>query len=692
MNSLRFFNRKLYWWFFLFYIPVLADAQNIHKKHFVFNNISSIEMVEAADSVIRSLEGVILLRSDYLTKNCIGLFESEYQYNEQTFISLLSPLGIGIKCYASTVYSGEPLIPIHPRYCREISGITDLEPDRGTGACCNNGLSNGTWGCENNACETAICNGDAFCCANIWDMFCAQAALTNAQNGGPCAGVSDCPGPGAGIGLCCSANGTPGCENAACQNAICSQDAFCCATQWDGVCADAAIANANAGLACSGISNCGSGTGGGPCCAAAGNGSPGCENAACQNAICAQDAFCCTTTWDGLCAEAANENALDGGPCSGISDCPTGNTGGPVTAGDCVNSINVCTDLSFSIDPNGYGNTNEIPPLGSFANPAYGSGFEPAMPWGSGNMGCLRANELNSTWMIVNIETGGILEFTFGGLGTQTGFYDWIMYTYDSNTCTNIINNNIAPIRCNWNLASSGGTGLANTIPAGGNAGNFEPPLNVNAGDQYVICFSNWSSVSTNVPLQFGGTAGVSCTPLPVELSNFGAKRMAQDVQLNWTTSSEINNDYFTLKRSTDGINWKKVATISGHGFSTHDIEYDHIDQNPPPTYYYYQLFQQDFNGSPELIGTTAVDMTKGDWDIYPNPSQQEWRITGTAFSENMQVEMMDIHGRSIPSQVSINVQQLEVQMIKHKPGLYYLKLTDPSGRLITLLRLVAIQ
>ncbi len=692
MNQQFPINQKLIWWFLMTITPFISLAQDIEKKQFVFENITSAEMVLAADSVIRSLDGLQLLRADYSTKNCIGLFSAEHHYNKQTFTELLSPLGIGVKCFTSNVYNGEPLIPIHPRYCRDFSEITELHPERGAGACCNGGLSNGTGGCENLACEAAICNLDAFCCNYTWDMFCASEAIDNAQSGGACSGVSDCPSPGVGTGLCCSANGTPGCQNAACQTAICALDAFCCTNLWDAMCADAAITNANAGLACAGVSNCGGGIGGGPCCAAAGNGSTGCNNSGCQTAICAQDAFCCTIIWDGLCAEAALADALDGGPCSGISDCPTGNTGGPVTASDCANAINVCTDINFSVDPNGFGNTNEIPSLGSFSNPAYGLFGEPSMPWGSGNQGCLRSNELNSTWMIVNVEAAGILEFTFGGLGTQTGFYDWIMYPYNSNTCTNIINDNIAPVRCNWNLMSSGGTGLANIIPPGGNAGNFEPPLNVNMGDQFVICFSNWSSITTSVPLQFGGSAGVSCTPLPVELKSFSAKTAGLDVQLNWTTATEINNDHFTIQRSTDGSHWKEIASISGNGFSTQEIHYEHVDKNPPSGYLYYRLFQQDFNGSPEIIGNAAVDMGLHNISVYPNPSKGDWCISGIEFHENLLIELNDIRGRTVPIETAFQNQQLLLKMMDHKPGMYFLKLTDKSGRLVELLRLVAIE
>ena len=101
---------------------------------------------------------------------------------------------------------------------------------------------------------------------------------------------------------------------------------------------------------------------------------------------------------------------------------------------------------------------------------------------------------------------------SFGAGGAQNGFYDWAMWPYDANSCSAIPGNSVAPVRCNWNLQSNGGTGIANTIPSGGVAGNYEPGLNVTCGDKYIICFSNFSSTTSNVPIDFFGSATVSCT------------------------------------------------------------------------------------------------------------------------------------------------------------------------------------
>jgi len=42
-------------------------------------------------------------------------------------------------------------------------------------------------------------------------------------------------------GDCCVPNGSPACDDEACCNEICAGDAFCCDTEWDSICADAAV-------------------------------------------------------------------------------------------------------------------------------------------------------------------------------------------------------------------------------------------------------------------------------------------------------------------------------------------------------------------------------------------------------------------------------------------------------------------
>jgi gliding motility-associated-like protein len=184
---------------------------------------------------------------------------------------------------------------------------------------------------------------------------------------------------------------------------------------------------------------------------------------------------------------------------------------------DCVDAINICADQPLQITPNGAGNVIELT-TGSFSNPSTNPG--PVNSLGALNAGCLLSGGPNPTWMIINIAASGSLEFTFGA-DASTGCLDWIMWPYSPTACNEIIANTLAPIRCNWNGACEGFTGMATVLPPGASPTNFEASLNATVGQQFLICMSNYSSLSATLPLSFPGTANISCTPvLPLTVNN----------------------------------------------------------------------------------------------------------------------------------------------------------------------------
>lgn len=189
---------------------------------------------------------------------------------------------------------------------------------------------------------------------------------------------------------------------------------------------------------------------------------------------------------------------------------------------DCVDAINICADQPLQITPNGAGNVIELT-TGSFSNPSTNPG--PVNSLGTLNAGCLLSAGPNPIWMIINIAASGPLEFTFGA-DNGTGCLDWIMWPYSPTACNEIIANTLAPIRCNWNGACEGFTGMATILPPGASPTNFEASLNATVGQQFLICMSNYSSLNVTLPLSFpdpsiNGNVNISCTPvLPLTVNN----------------------------------------------------------------------------------------------------------------------------------------------------------------------------
>jgi hypothetical protein len=85
---------------------------------------------------------------------------------------------------------------------------------------------------------------------------------------------------------------------------------------------------------------------------------------------------------------------------------------------------------------------------------------------------------------------------------------------------------------------------------------------------------------------------------LPVQLLQFEAIALNTHIQINWSTTQEVNNAAFELLRSTNRDSWELLTTVNGSGNSSELIEYSYADHNPLPGTSLYKLRQIDYDGS----------------------------------------------------------------------------------------------
>lgn len=98
---------------------------------------------------------------------------------------------------------------------------------------------------------------------------------------------------------------------------------------------------------------------------------------------------------------------------------------------------------------------------------------------------------------------------------------------------------------------------------------------------------------------------------LPIELKDFNVNKdgvLASNV-IEWSTYTERNNDYFTIERSIDGINWTEITTVNGVGSTTEEQKYIYSDRYfERDTINYYRLKQTDYDGQYEYFDIESVD------------------------------------------------------------------------------------
>ncbi|PHR21927.1 MAG: hypothetical protein COA38_18600 [Fluviicola sp.] len=124
---------------------------------------------------------------------------------------------------------------------------------------------------------------------------------------------------------------------------------------------------------------------------------------------------------------------------------------------------------------------------------------------------------------------------------------------------------------------------------------------------------------------------------LPIELLSFEVININGIVELYWTTMSELNNDYFTVERSIDGIHFEEVVIIESAQTINQSLRYHAQDIDPYNGMSYYRLKQTDFDGEVQYFDLQSV-MCKSsiiDVTIYPNPSNGcEIFIKGKSINE----------------------------------------------------------
>ncbi len=128
----------------------------------------------------------------------------------------------------------------------------------------------------------------------------------------------------------------------------------------------------------------------------------------------------------------------------------------------------------------------------------------------------------------------------------------------------------------------------------------------------------------------FNAVTEVSQTTTPVELSSFNADPQADNVLINWTTVTELNNKGFEVERAgldkENGIKgeFRKIAFVKGSGSSTLSNYYSFSDKSLSPGTYFYRLRQMDLKGQSVYSDEISIEITAPiQFSLsqnYPNP------------------------------------------------------------------------
>ncbi len=173
--------------------------------------------------------------------------------------------------------------------------------------------------------------------------------------------------------------------------------------------------------------------------------------------------------------------------------------------------------------------------------------------------------------------------------------------------------------------------------------------------------------------------------PLPVEMLYFEAYVKDAFINLEWATAKEINNDYFEVQKSLDGIVYHEVTQIQGAGSTSLQQSYKFTDEYPIPGIQYYRLKQVDFDGAFEYSEIVIVDYAPNGRsfkaNLFPNPLIEKEitvELQTSDFTSPAEITVMDLNGRLVMNQMfeinSMN-QQIKLDVSDLKSGMYLIRI-----------------
>lgn len=207
----------------------------------------------------------------------------------------------------------------------------------------------------------------------------------------------------------------------------------------------------------------------------------------------------------------------------------------------------------------------------------------------------------------------------------------------------------------------------------------------VEAGMQAVISLGSFDGQTYSATVSDANSCSASmtsdpvdCIKLPIELSSFGGYAVEKGNQINWTTDTELDNEFFILEYASDGYNFDELTRIDGAGTSFTTVDYNYLHLNAPAGTSYYRLTQIDFNGTytrSDIITVTRAEETSySDAFTFNNPVSDLMNID-FAREQNGTLLVYNISGKLVYSVVLEEASAEKIDFGYLNEGIYLIEL-----------------
>ena len=199
-----------------------------------------------------------------------------------------------------------------------------------------------------------------------------------------------------------------------------------------------------------------------------------------------------------------------------------------------------------------------------------------------------------------------------------------------------------------------------------------------------------YTCVPCNIPLVFASTSTNSTSGcvittigiVPVKITNFSAATNAGKATIKWATSLESGPIKYVIQKSNNGSDYKDIATLNGSQLPQAN-NYTYIDQAINSITNYYRIKVLEISGN-IFYSETALVKNKNSvgLSIYPNPAEQEFKISLPGKFLPAVVEIINAQGKSLYSE-KINQATSIINKMLPK-GIYAVIVTGSDATTVT--------
>ncbi|MCF0056929.1 T9SS type A sorting domain-containing protein [Dyadobacter sp. CY356] len=235
----------------------------------------------------------------------------------------------------------------------------------------------------------------------------------------------------------------------------------------------------------------------------------------------------------------------------------------------------------------------------------------------------------------------------------------------------------------------AGSTIIKLTVPDGipkGSFGTVKIPLKAINGDQRIL----YATIATEFNLSYPPSGNLIpgndlmstpvsvITPLPVTLLSFTATKENKQVNLDWSTTTEINSDRFEIEHSLNGKEWNLIGSIASAVESKTRLDYRFTHANPSESNNYYRLKMIDKDETFDFSSIKKVEFENINIEIYPNPVSDQLTIKMGNWNNVANIQLLNLVGNTVYDSGKDPLKSINVANLKQ--GIYIVKIGKTDG------------